>query len=92
MFWDKKVVTVEEPNLIEKKELELDSLRRKSNNALDVVTHTINELSTVNEQIDLVISEIENEKAQLEKTEAGLHNTKSHNSKIINKFKALIEE
>ena len=59
MFWEKKVVTVEEPNLIEKKALELESLRRKSNNALDVVTSTINELSTVNEQIDLVICEID---------------------------------
>ena len=92
MFSKKKTIIVEEPSMIEKKALELEVLKNKSNNALDVVTSTINELSMVNEQIDTVINDIEEAKSQLNKTEDGLYKTKSHNSKIIDKFKALIEE
>ena len=56
-----------------------------------MVTTTINELSSVNEQIDITIGEIEDAKAKLQNTENDLNTTKEHNAKIINKFKALIE-
>ena len=79
-------------NLIEQKQKKLEELRVKSNNALDVVTATINKLSTVNEEIDVTISEINEAKAALQSTEDDLSKTREHNSKIINKFKALIEE
>lgn len=78
-------------NIITQKQKVLHSLQTRSANAIDVVTTTINELSSVNEQIDITIGEIEDAKAKLQNTENDLNTTKEHNAKIINKFKALIE-
>lgn len=78
-------------NIIEEKQKVLQSLQSESANAIDMVTTTINRLSSVNEQIDVTISEIEDAKSKLQCTEDDLSKTKEHNAKIINKFKALIE-
>lgn len=78
-------------NIIEEKQKVLQSLQSESANAIDMVTTTINRLSSVNEQIDVTISEIEDAKSKLQHTEDDLSKTKEHNAKIINKFKALIE-
>lgn len=67
-------------------------LQTESNRALDIVTSTINQLATVNERIDVTISEINEAKAKLQSTEDDLNKTRVHNSKIIDKFKALIED
>ena len=45
-----------------------------------------------NEKIDVTISEIGEAKAKLQSTEDDLSKTRLHNTKIIDKFKALIEE
>lgn len=78
-------------NIIEEKQKVLQSLQAQSANAIDMVTTTINRLSSVNEQIDVTINEIEDAKSKLQCTEDDLSKTKEHNAKIINKFKALIE-
>jgi hypothetical protein len=78
-------------NIIEEKQKVLQSLQSESANAIDMVTTTINRLSSVNEQIDVTIGEIEEAKSRLQCTEDDLSKTKEHNAKIINKFKALIE-
>lgn len=78
-------------NIIEEKQKALQSLQSESANAIDMVTTTINRLSSVNEQIDVTISEIEDAKSKLQHTEDDLSKTKEHNAKIINKFKALVE-
>lgn len=78
-------------NIITQKQKVLRSLQTRSANAIDMVTTTINKLSSVNEQIDITIGEIEDAKAKLQNTENDLNTTKEHNAKIINKFKALIE-
>ena len=78
-------------NIITQKQKVLRSLQTRSANAIDMVTTTINKLSSVNEQIDITIGEIEDAKAKLQNTENDLNTTKEHNVKIINKFKALIE-
>ena len=79
-------------NIITQKQQELEILQAESNNALDIVTSTIEQLSTVNEKIENAVKEIEEAKTNLQATEDGLNNTKAHNSKIISKFKALIED
>ena len=79
-------------NIIEEKQQMLRLLQSQSSRALDIVTSTINQLATVNEKIDVTISEINEEKAKLQSTEDGLNKTRLHNTKIIDKFKALIEE
>lgn len=78
-------------NIIEEKQKVLQSLQSESANAIDMVTTTINRLSSVNEQIDVTVGEIEEAKSRLQCTEDDLSKTKEHNAKIINKFKALIE-
>ena len=78
-------------NIIEKQQQVLHSLQTKSANAIDVVTATINKLSSVNEKIDKTIGEIEDAKLKLQHTEDDLSTTKEHNAKIINKFKALLD-
>lgn len=50
-------------NIIEEKQKELQVLQSESANAIDMVTVTINRLSSVNEQIDVTISEIEDAKS-----------------------------
>lgn len=59
---------------------------------MDIVTSTINSLATVNEKIDVTMSEISEAKAKLQSTEDDLSKTRLHNTKIIDKFRALIEE
>lgn len=78
-------------NIITEKEKALRSLQAESTNAIDMVTATINKLSSVNEKIVATICEIEDAKAKLENTENDLSKTKDHNDKIIEKFKALLE-
>ena len=78
-------------DLIAQKQLELARLNSQSNNALNLVYSTINNLNTINEQIDVRVSEIEEAKAQLQNTEDDLKNTKERNAKVIEKFKALVE-
>lgn len=77
-------------NIIEEKQKVLQSLQLQSANAIDMVTMTINRLSSVNEQIDVAVDEIEDAKSKLQHTEDDLSKTKEHNAKIIDKFKALI--
>lgn len=79
-------------NIIAEKQKVLQSLQLESANAIDMVTSTINQLSAVNEKIDVTIGEIEDAKAKLQITEDDLSKTKLHNSKIIDKFKALIDD
>lgn len=79
-------------NIIEVKQKELEVLQAESSSALDVVTSTINQLLAVNEKIEANMSEIAEAKAKLAVTEEGLNTTKERNSKIIGKFKALIED
>lgn len=78
-------------NIIEEKQKQLEALRTGSSRALDIVTSTINSLSTGNEKIDVTISEINEAKIKLSSTENDLNQTKMHNAKIIDKFKTLIE-
>ena len=78
-------------NIIEEKQKQLNVLRAESSAALDIVTSTINSLATVNEKIDIAISEIDEAKEKLQSTENDLNKTKVYNAKIIDKFITLIE-
>jgi hypothetical protein len=81
-----------ERDFIENKKAKLEFLQNKSSSALDLVTNTINNLSDINEEIDKTIFEIEEAKTKLESTENDLKQQQGKNSKIITKFRALIEE
>lgn len=79
-------------DVIAKKQEELVKLQAESNNALNLVTSTINQLTTTNEKIDVTISEIMEAKAKLQNTEDELTKTKQSNTRVIEKFKALIAD
>ncbi len=79
-------------NIIEEKQKQLKTLRTESSRALEVVTSTINSLATVNEKIDVTISEISEAKTKLQSTENDLNQTKIYNAKIIDKFRSFIED
>lgn len=78
-------------DIIAEKQRDLEKLQEQSDRALDLVTSTINGLATVNEKIDVTLSEISEAKAQLQSTENDLQATKEHNIKVIQKFKNIIE-
>lgn len=79
-------------NLLEEKYKRLNELQAKSTGAIGLVTSTINSLGTVNEEIDVVISEINEAKAQLSNTEEELNLVKEKNTRVITNFRRLIEE
>lgn len=79
-------------SIIEEKQQTLYELQSKSSRALDIVTSTITQLETLNEKIDTTIDEINEAKSKLQSTEDELSRTRLHNTKIIDKFRALIEE
>ena len=78
-------------DIIAQKQQVLDTLKSKSSKALDVVTSTIDQLTSINEDIEVTIHEIKDAKERLGETENELIATYSHNTAIINKFKALID-
>lgn len=78
-------------DVIEEKKKELVKLQEESNDALDLVTRTINNLSTVNEKIDVVVSELQEAASKIQDTETQLAAQKSKNFRIITKFKNLID-
>lgn len=71
-------------DIITQKQRVLETLKIESSRALDIVTSTINQLATV--------SEINEAKSKLQSTEDELNQTRVHNTRIIDKFRALIEE
>lgn len=78
-------------SLVEKKRNELEKLNKKSTQALNLVTSTINKLEDINCSIESTLNDIRDAKASLQETEDGLLSTKEYNSKIAEKFRALIE-
>lgn len=79
-------------NIIVEKQKELRNLQSLSSRALDIVTSTIDQLELVNTEIDTKIVEIVDAKTALQETENELDKTRLRNVKIIDKFRALIEE
>ena len=77
--------------IIEQKAEHLKELQAQSNGALDIVTSTIDSLVAINEEIDDTITEIQDMRKSLDATESDLNATRARNSKIADKFRALIE-
>ena len=78
-------------NAIREKQKALARLQAKSNQALDVVTATINKLTVVNDKIDNTISEISDLQGQLQTMQNDLSSTKERNKRVVERFKCLIE-
>lgn len=78
-------------DVIALKQQQLIKLNEESGRAIDLVTSTINNLESVNNKIDSQIEEINKLVETLSSTEDGLNQTRLNNTKIIEKFRNLIE-
>ena len=78
-------------DVIALKQQQLVKLNEESGRAIDLVTSTINNLESVNNKIDSQIEEINKLVETLSSTEDGLNQTRLNNTKIIEKFRNLIE-
>ena len=71
---------------------QLNSLMKDSENAVSVITITIDRLASVNDRINTTRQEIESYKAELERLDGSMEQQFSHNAKIIEKFKNFLED
>lgn len=78
--------------ILTEKAAQLDSLMKDSENAVSVITTTIDRLANVNERINFTRQEIESYKAELERLDGSMEQQFSHNAKIIEKFKNFLED
>ena len=78
--------------ILTEKAAQLDSLMKDSENAVSVITTTIDRLANVNERINFTRQEIESYKAELERLDGSMEQQCSHNAKIIEKFKNFLED
>ena len=73
--------------ILTEKAAQLNSLMKDSENAVSVITITIDRLASVNDRINTTRQEIESYKAELERLDGSMEQQFSHNAKIIEKFK-----
>ena len=78
--------------ILTEKAAQLNSLMKDSENAVSVITITIDRLASVNDRINTTRQEIESYKAELERLEGSMEQQFSHNAKIIEKFKNFLED
>ena len=77
--------------ILTEKAAQLNSLMKDSENAVSVITITIDRLASVNDRINTTRQEIESYKAELERLDGSMEQQFSHNAKIIEKFKNFLE-
>ena len=78
--------------ILTEKAAQLNSLMKDSENAVSVITITIDRLASVNDRINTTRQEIESYKAELERLDGSMEQQFSHNAKIIEKFKNYLED
>ena len=82
-------VTVTRDILLEKQG-EVERLARKANEAVDLVTRTISNLESINEQLDSGMAEIDAYTKELTATRANLSKQRNNNAVIISNFSKLL--
>ncbi len=78
--------------LLTEKEAQLNSLVKDSENAVSLITTTIDRLVSVNERISTTRQEIDTYRGELERLDGSMEQQYSHNAKIIDKFKSFLED
>ena len=78
--------------ILTEKAAQLNSIMKDSENAVSVITITIDRLASVNDRINTTRQEIESYKAELERLDGSMEQQFSHNAKIIEKFKNFLED
>lgn len=78
-------------DILMEKQNEVARLARQANEAVDLVTRTINDLEGINQQIDGALSEIDAYAQELSVTRAAMSKQRSNNTTIISNFAKLLD-
>lgn len=78
-------------DILMEKQNEVARLARQANEAVDLVTRTINDLEGINQQIDSALSEIDAYAQDLATTRAAMSKQRSNNTAIISNFAKLLD-
>lgn len=89
MAFNKKSVPVSH-DILREKQQQVESLERQADNAVELVTRTINRLELINQQIDDAMTEIDTYAADLAKTRETMSKQRQSNAAIINNFTKLL--
>lgn len=77
-------------DILRKKQRQVESLERQADDAVELVTRTINRLELINQQIDDAMTEIDTYAADLAKTRETMSKQRQSNAAIINNFTKLL--
>jgi len=77
-------------DILQEKQNEITRLTRQANEAVDLVSRTINSLEDINQQIDSAISEIDAYSQGLAVTRASMSKERDNNAAIIANFSKLL--
>lgn len=78
-------------NALTRSNRKLTSLYKKSGKAVDVVSRTVDNLNSINEEITVTTGEIDEHIKQLNVTRTRMNETFKKNGKVIENFKRLLE-
>lgn len=78
-------------DLLQEKQTEVARLARQANEAVDIVTRTMNELEGINQQIDSALDEIDAYSKELAATRASMFQQRKNNTAIIANFAKLLD-
>lgn len=89
MAFNKKSVPVSH-DILRERQQQVESLERQADDAVELVTRTINRLELINQQIDDAMTEIDTYAADLAKTRETMSKQRQSNAAIINNFTKLL--
>lgn len=79
-------------DILEQKEAKLVSLNQQSDDAVQLVRSTLNDLDAIDTEIDQTISEIDEMQARMSNARSGLKARRTKNQRIKQNFKSLLCE
>ncbi len=88
MAFGKKEMTP--PDILREKKQQVESLERQAEDAVELVTRTMNRLDLINQQIDDHMAEIDAYAEDLAKTREALAKQREHNAAISANFSKLL--
>jgi cytolysin (calcineurin-like family phosphatase) len=89
MKFNKKAVG--QIDMLAEKQAKLQHLKSQADNAIHLVTQTINDLEYTNQEIDATVDEIDDYIANLSTTRNALDKNRKYNTAIIANFSKLLE-
>ena len=79
------------PDMLKRKQSELDDYVLQADDAVSAITDAMNNLESINSDIDQKIQEIDEYQSQLASTREGLDKARIRNQKIAKNFRQLLE-